>query len=319
MIRISLVRLGFFLTNEKGLRIECYFGFDVISTFPTLTMAKHSKKTKRIQRKNHEGMLDTTKKEKIKDNDKTSGMQSEDVVSSSSESDSEDEILLMASTWAKQKEEEFQKDKSKGESPSAAIAPYYPSNFNNSTNKNHVYSLHITNLPYNATKPEIMRYFMQKGCDISSTRLVYNHHVSRGDKKMLPKSGFTGVAFIDFENEESYNKALEMDKQPWIDENDSSKDHEKNDGRGWRRRRINVRPTKTKEELAQIVENTKQRLATARKERDDPEKSESNKKIKRSRNDNGTETPSQKKRKTNRKLTKKEKARKAAILKSKVK
>lgn len=263
-----------------------------------------------------------SQKEKNNENDKTSRVHTEDVVSSSTESDSEDDILIMASKWAKQKEEELQNEENKGESPSAAIAPYYPSNFNTSIKKNNVYSLHITNLPYNATQSEIMRYFMKRGCEIRSTRLVYNHHVSRGDKdnkKMLPKSGFTGVAFIDFENEESYNKALEMDKEPWIDEEDGTKNQGKKDGRGWRRRRLNVRPTKTKEELAQIVENTKQRLATARKEKNTPDKNDSKKKIKRLRNDNGTEAPSQKKRKTNRKLSKKEKARKAAILNSKLK
>lgn len=287
-------------------------------------MAKRKKQEKKIKEEDSQEVREISRGEKNQDNDKISSIQSEDVGSSSAESDSDDEMLLMASKWAKQKEDELQTVGSKREPASHATTPYYPSNFTTSIKENNTYSLHVTNLPYNAAKPEIMRYFMKIGCEISSTRLVYNHHVSRGDrdtKKLLPKSGFTGVAFIDFVNEESYNKALEMDKEYWIDENDNSKDQGKKDGRGWRRRRINVRPTKTKEELAQIVENTKQRLTMARKERADPEKNDSNEKSsskKRSQIDTVTETPSKKKRKINRKLTKKEKARKAAILKSKV-
>jgi len=287
-------------------------------------MAKRKKQEKKIKEEDSQEVREMSSGEKNQDDDKISSIQSEDVGSSSVESDSDDEMLLMASKWAKQKEDELQDIGSKREPASPATTPYYPSNFTTSIKENNTYSLHVTNLPYNATKPEIMRYFMKKGCEISSTRLVYNHHVSRGDrdtKKLLPKSGFTGVAFIDFVNEESYNKALEMDKEYWIDENDNYKDQGKKDGRGWRRRRINVRPTKTKEELAQIVENTKQRLTMARQERADPEKNDSNDKIsskKRSHIDTVTETPLKKKRKINRKLTKKEKARKAAILKSKV-
>jgi RNA recognition motif-containing protein len=287
-------------------------------------MAKRKKQEKNIKEEDSQEVREMSSGEKNQDDDKISSIQSEDVGSSSVESDSDDEMLLMASKWAKQKEDELQDIGSKREPASPATTPYYPSNFTTSIKENNTYSLHVTNLPYNATKPEIMRYFMKKGCEISSTRLVYNHHVSRGDrdtKKLLPKSGFTGVAFIDFVNEESYNKALEMDKEYWIDENDNYKDQGKKDGRGWRRRRINVRPTKTKEELAQIVENTKQRLTMARQERADPEKNDSNEKIsskKRSHIDTVTETPLKKKRKINRKLTKKEKARKAAILKSKV-
>lgn len=239
-------------------------------------------------------------------------------------SDSDNEILLAVSEWAKEKEDEFR-------SPiNATAAPYYPSEFSSMSSQNNPYSLHITNLPYNATKADIMRMFMTKGCEIASLRMVYNHHVSRGDrnnKKSLPKSGFTGVAFLDLPNEESYNAALQMDKQPWTDETDNSKVQQK-DGRGWRRRKINVRPTKTKEELAKIVENTKARLATVRGkekvgEEIPPTPTSRTDSVKRKHGDDNSSSPSRKKKKTGRenknekKLTKKEKARKAAILNSK--
>jgi len=125
------------------------------------------------------------------------------------------------------------------------------------------FSLHVTNLPYNSAKEDIMQAFLERGCKITSTRLVYNYHTSRREnekKKTKPanSNGFTGVAFVDVADEKSYKLGLDMDKTMW---GQDSNDNEKNFGRGWKRRRINVRPTKTKEELAQIIAQTRLKVA----------------------------------------------------------
>ena len=119
------------------------------------------------------------------------------------------------------------------------------------------YSLHITNLPHSTDQNAVHRYFANEGCRVYSTRLVYNHHISnreRLDEKKKTNTinnGFTGVAFIDVADKQSYENALTLDKGPWKEDGVESI--------GWRGRvrRINVRPTRTKEELAKIVEDTK--------------------------------------------------------------
>lgn len=208
-------------------------------------------------------------------------------------------------------------------------------------------SLHITNLPYNATKEEIVQAFSNKGCRVISTRLVYNYHTSRRgyDKsktKTTNSNGFTGVAFVDLADGKSYKLGLEMDKMIWGSQSDADENDQKF-GRGWKRRRINVRPTKTKEELAQIVAQTKLKLAAQKQDRKEEHgdkqtlsvekytghnqgrdsssgkaRRSPEKKRKLDKNDDPSSSKKKKKQKSEeRKLTKKDRAKKAAILRSK--
>lgn len=280
------------------------------------------------------------------------------------ESDDDSDLEGLASMWAETKEyeekkkladsnfeklkDEFKKQKTPKSKPQikqqskhakapSMQTPYNPNGLFTKTKEeqNAKYSLHITNLPYHVQKHDIEEAFKNKGCEIISTRLVYNYHVSRrtykderrGDKQVTNENGFTGVAFIDVRDEKSYKLALSMDKTV-LGEDDNE---EKGKGRGWRRRKMNVRPTKTQKELADIVKNTKQKVQEQKEEyeklkseevKNDSDKQETPKK-KRSRDEDGEEKNSsmKKKRKSkkdgDKKLTKKERARKAAILRQK--
>ncbi len=293
-----------------------------------------------------------------------------------SESDSED-LFDAAAQWAQMKEDEDDEDHdhddtsgtnskigkkrrnetSKKEKQQTTLqqsssfnpsAPYNPASISpvrERKTQRASYSLHITNLPYDATQLSIHKAFTAKGCKVMSTRPVFSYHVSRKDKELKskgqaqgPKNGFTGVAFIDVADEESYKKALDMDKMVWVKDGEKGEEEDSKKGRGWRRRRINVRPTRTKEELADIVSRTKEKLEKqkeAKKEdRRNSRSSESANDIparKRYKKDDGTGKSTKrqlgkddekdenkpKRHKPKGKLTKKERARKAAILQSK--
>jgi hypothetical protein len=205
------------------------------------------------------------------------------------------------------------------------------------------FSLHITNLPYNATKSEMMQVFLDKGCRVTSARMVFNYHTSRSrrdnDKKnggFQNSNGFTGVAFVDFADKKSYMLGLDMDKMIWGQTPEQKPEQQY--GRGWKRRRINIRPTKTKEELAQIVAQTKEKLAAQKQDHhningkqkafnkeknighvqfcDDKEKNSKKRNVEK--NDNGSSASKHKRRKTEtRTITKQNRAKRAAILRSK--
>ena len=229
-----------------------------------------------------------------------------------SDSDDDDEGLFdIAAKWAETKESEEQSQTTLTPKSDSAthinarkntsthqanynphITPYNPtgisltspnagyqsrqSDRNRSTTTKSQFSLHITNLPYNATKQEIEQLFTKKGCDITSTRLVFNHHRSQRDegrnKKNAPKESndFTGVAFVDVADEKSYKLALELDKSTWNEKGSGGdakkKEKDTQKGRGWRRMTLNVRPTKTKEELAEIVTKTKEKMMSQKEE-----------------------------------------------------
>lgn len=280
------------------------------------------------------------------------------------ESDDDRDLEGLASMWAETKEyeekkkladsnfeklkDEFKKQKTPKSKPqlkqphkqttSSMKTPYNPNGLFTKTKEEQTakYSLHITNLPYHLQKHDIEEAFKNKGCDIISTRLVYNYHVSRrtykderrGDKQVTNENGFTGVAFIDVRDEKSYTLALSMDKSVLGEDN-----NEKNgQGRGWRRRKMNVRPTKTQKELADIVKNTKQKVQEQKEEykkmkseevkKNDSDKDKTPKKKRKvDENGEGKNSSVKKKRKSkkdgDKKLTKKERARKAAILRQK--
>jgi hypothetical protein len=123
------------------------------------------------------------------------------------------------------------------------------------------WSLHVTQLPYDATEFAIRQHFATvAGCtDIVSLRMVYDPYQqkdalstalgpnskSRNVKKQFAKGkGFRGVAFVDVladqATHEEYIQLLH---------------HNVMDGRT-----INVRPTRTREELATIVAKTQRKV-----------------------------------------------------------
>ena len=102
------------------------------------------------------------------------------------------------------------------------------------------YSVHITQLPYEATVREVREVFEKSGCTITSTRFVYGRDTRKGHSEQ----SFRGVAFCDFPDKRSFDNALKLDKTQFP-------------GHG---RRMNVRPTKTHKELADIVEKREKML-----------------------------------------------------------
>jgi hypothetical protein len=150
--------------------------------------------------------------------------------------------------------------------------------------KNNSFSLHITNLPYTAQKETICSIFTKHGCRVTSTRLVFNYHNknrmnTKSDKSNPKTNGFTGVAFVDLADKKSFQKGLELNRLRWSHLVEDSKKQVKGNTNDKKKKknidkdidisyngRINVRPTRTPEELAQIVNNTKEKLAMKRKQ-----------------------------------------------------
>ena len=87
-------------------------------------------------------------------------------------------------------------------------------------------------------------------------------------KRNKGNNAFTGVVFFDMVDKCSYRKGLGMDKMQWPEPSCSSscslsdkKDAVYRDSRG-RYRKINIRHTRTKEELTTIVKKTEESLAS---------------------------------------------------------
>lgn len=123
------------------------------------------------------------------------------------------------------------------------------------------FSVHITNISRTASKQDIFRLFSDKGCFVTSTRLCYD---GNGKDKI-----FKGVAFVDFANKESYEKALTLNRTHWDDfietETSNQQKPKRKRGKHAHQSRINVRPTRTKAELKQIVETTKERVSAMKR------------------------------------------------------
>jgi hypothetical protein len=134
-------------------------------------------------------------------------------------SDDEDaDLMAAAAAWAA-------RDSSTEEK---AVAKPAPSAFADAPK-----SLHITQLPFDATDFDIRGHFVTQGVVITSLRMVY-------DSGLGGRKQFRGVAFIDVLDEDSFQAALKLNKSTLL------------------KRRINVRPTRSKTELANIVERTKE-------------------------------------------------------------
>jgi len=191
--------------------------------------------------------------------------------------DEDDELLMAASAWASTQNEEEEDDgnndfprskhnmeKDKGNEGSTGRlktqgSARNASNANSSHNSGpKKYSLHLTRVPFEASQGDIRFAFGEKGCHVTSVRLVYDHNQKTGEKH------FRGVAFVDLADEKSFERGLEFHNKPFLG----------------KRRKVNVRPTRTKSELSEIVRKTEEKVAnliarskesaqTKKRERDD--------------------------------------------------
>ncbi len=101
----------------------------------------------------------------------------------------------------------------------------------NEASKN--WSVHVTQLSYEANMPSIRKLFTDQKCNVQSIRLVYDKQTQK----------FRGVAFVDFKDESSMQLGLKLNMK------------------SWKGRKINVRPTKSKQELADIVQKRNELIA----------------------------------------------------------
>lgn len=149
-----------------------------------------------------------------------------DLIGDDDDDDEETELLAAAAVWA---DEQVPTPPT----PSASAPSFPPSK---------KFSLHITQIPYECTELDIRSHFAAKGCAVVSIRMVYDE---TGEGKKSKR--FRGVAFCDVADETSYDTALkELHRSRILG------------------RKINVRPTRTREELSNIVERTKE-IVTERK------------------------------------------------------
>ncbi|VEU34597.1 unnamed protein product [Pseudo-nitzschia multistriata] len=237
-------------------------------------------------------------KPKDKEADESSATNKIEAATTDSDDDDNDEedLLAAAALWAGNDDETEETQKTAGRT----VPPRQK------------YSLHITQLPYDSTVFDLRKLFAEHGCSITSIRLVYDQD-TEGRKTV-----FRGVAFIDLLDERSYETALKL--------------HHNTSIRG---RRLNVRPCRSKEELAEIVARTQELVQekirqnrsgeVGEKGTTNKERGASSPNPKRNENNGKRKNDKQKDRKNNKKprvdkdgkpikLTKKERNRRAAII-----
>uniref|UniRef100_A0A6U9XJG5 RRM domain-containing protein n=1 Tax=Pseudo-nitzschia australis TaxID=44445 RepID=A0A6U9XJG5_9STRA len=197
--------------------------------------SKKKKKKKGADNESSKESIPSSKIKKMGDADPKDGRKGEAPISDKNEAattnsddddNDDDDLLAAAALWAgNDGEEEAEKSFHESTMPGSKITP--PSRQN--------YSLHITQLPYDSTEFDLRKLFADHGCSVTSIRLVYDHD-TEGRKTV-----FRGVAFVDLLDSQSYDTALKL--------------HHKTKIRG---RRLNVRPCRSKEELAEIVARTQE-------------------------------------------------------------
>ena len=172
--------------------------------------------------------------------------------------------------------------------------------FQQTRSKRNPLSVHVTQLSYDATREQIAAYFEAAGCSVKSCRLV----VQGGKSK--------GVAFVDLDDQASMNKGMRLHRTMFMG------------------RRVNVRKTLAPEELQKIVEAREKKLADGflggrsgdggeKKRKRDGAKLAARKKKKEKVKKQGeakVDGNGRKKKKKSKKLTKSDRARKAAIIRS---
>jgi hypothetical protein len=174
-------------------------------------------------------------------------------------SDSEDEDLLLAARqWAtEQNDEDDDGETSPHRAETTSNWDYVKKNKNDkkksakqhlqpkvetpgqSTTATKNFSLHLTKVPFNSSQTTIRFAFTEKNCQVTSVRLVYDT-----DPKTHERT-FRGVAFVDFADEASFDIGLKMHNTAFLGG----------------KQRVNVRPTKTRGELSEIVKKTEERVA----------------------------------------------------------
>ena len=152
----------------------------------------------------------------------------------------EEALLAAAANWAEVVEEDktTAKPATESESSKNKSRPALPINSTTDTQQQ-TYSLHVTQLSYDATDYDIRDLFLTKGCLVTSVRLVYT---DRDPTTLIRK--FKGVAFVDVADQASYDLASQLHRTYHLG------------------RRINVRPTLSRDELTRIAEATKEKVNT---------------------------------------------------------
>lgn len=97
-------------------------------------------------------------------------------------------------------------------------------------------SVHVTQIAFTATQLDLQHHFAKAGCLVSSVRMVYDMGIEKSRQ-------FRGVAFVDLADEPSFRVALQLDKSVLLG------------------RKVNVRPTKSAAELSSIVLETREKVA----------------------------------------------------------
>ena len=140
-------------------------------------------------------------------------------------SDDEEAQLLAAAAAAWAEQDTVEEPRAKKRKKSVEKDP---------ATSNQSFSLHVTQLDFDAKEYDLRNYFVEKGgCSVTSVRFVYDRGLN--DRKL-----FRGVAFVDVSDEESFRNALQLHHTTLLG------------------RRINVRPTKTRDELKDIVSRTQE-------------------------------------------------------------
>ncbi|KAL7525178.1 hypothetical protein ACHAXR_000893, partial [Thalassiosira sp. AJA248-18] len=222
-----------------------------------------------------------------------------------SDGDEDDELLMAASAWASTQNEDSQevndsavpaspkkskstKNKGSANLTTEQVKSGSSSKYNTNSKPLHntipqqKFSLHLTKVPYDASQGDIRFAFGEKGCHVTSVRLVYDRDQKTGEKH------FRGVAFVDLADEKSFKRGLEFNHRAFL-------------GKG---RKVNVRPTRTKSELSEIVRRTEEKVANliARsKESNKRERDDDNDGSKNTHHDKDNDSGSNKKRKKEKK------------------
>lgn len=158
------------------------------------------------------------------------------------EDEDDEELLVAASAWASSQNDDAEDEEGNNNLDSTDHSTAYKTSsqpLHNSSLQPQTYSLHLTRVPYEATQSEIRCSFIEKGCHVTSVRLVYDRDYKTGERN------FRGVAFVDLADDKSFKRGLELNKTAFL-------------GKG---RKVNVRPTRTKNELSEIVRRTEEKVA----------------------------------------------------------
>ncbi|KAG7366239.1 RNA recognition motif containing protein [Nitzschia inconspicua] len=225
--------------------------------------SKKSKKKRKSKRKDdkeeHGSNIDVptiqeekkTKRRKLNETEESAAIDTEHTIRAGApeseddndDDDDDDDLLAAAAMWAgdsstesvgsKQAREKSSRAK-KANSPTSKETEQSTSTHDDEPLSESL-SLHITQLPFDLIEMDLRKFFAEQGCSVTSIRLVYDRDV-RGNKTV-----FRGVAFVDMLDEASYDRALKLNHKASI-----------------RGRKLNIRPTRSKQELASIVSRTKE-------------------------------------------------------------